>query len=226
MRQHNRILETVQDIDAGVAALRATCPIMRHAYELAGTPPLRRYTPDLRGLARIVVAQQVSAASADAIWGRLDRAVEYWSANRLSALPTERLRESGLSHSKTLTLKAIACAIEAGDLDLAELRLAPDEKVHEALTGVRGIGPWTADIFLLFCLGRADAFAPGDLALMTATARLMRARTLPDRNKLTRIAERWRPWRGVAARLLWACHPRLIEQHRRPHAKKGNKSKP
>ena len=103
------------------------------------------------------------------------------------------------------TLRAVSEAVERG-LDLDRLAHAPDTAVHEALTAVPGIGPWSADIFLLFCLGRADAFAPGDLALQAVAADVLSLDARPSREELPAIAERWRPWRGVAAHLLWAYY--------------------
>jgi DNA-3-methyladenine glycosylase II len=102
------------------------------------------------------------------------------------------LAGAGLSKPKIRTLRAIAAACSNG-LDLAALDGATDTQVHDALTDVVGIGPWTADIYIMFCLGRADAWAPGDLALQIAAQQ----------------AERWRPWRGVAARMLWAYYAAL-----------------
>jgi DNA-3-methyladenine glycosylase II len=103
------------------------------------------------------------------------------------------------------TLKALAVALEAG-LDLAQLSERPDADVHQALTALPGIGPWSADIYLLFCLGRRDAWAPGDLALQLATQHAMGLDRRPGPAELAAIAERWRPWRGVAARLLWGYY--------------------
>jgi DNA-3-methyladenine glycosylase II len=91
-------------------------------------------------------------------------------------------------------------------LDLARLDGHSDEEVHTALTAVNGIGPWTADIFLMFCLGRADAWAPGDLALQLAAQQAFALEEKPDKGALLELAERWRPWRGVAARLLWSYY--------------------
>ncbi len=101
------------------------------------------------------------------------------------------------------TLRAVGAAIADG-LDLRKLARAPESDVHETLTAVPGIGPWSADIFLLFCLGRADAFAPSDLALQIAAAAALGLPERPSSAALLTIAERWRPWRGVAAHMLWA----------------------
>ena len=124
----------------------------------------------------------------------------------------EELRRAGLSRGKVKTLRAMSAAIEAG-LDLNRLAHAPEEIVHATLTELPGIGPWSADIFLLFCLGRADAFAAGDLALQTAAASALQLRERPSREELLEIAERWRPWRGVAAHMLWAYY-KIPAEHR------------
>ncbi len=116
------------------------------------------------------------------------------------------LRAAGLSRGKVRTLRALSEAVLAGELDLAALDRAPEEEVREALVAINGIGPWTADIYLLFCLGRGDAFAPGDLALKLAVKSALALDEPPSAAELEAIAEQWRPWRGVAARLLWAFY--------------------
>jgi DNA-3-methyladenine glycosylase II len=118
-------------------------------------------------------------------------------------LSDEELRAAGLSRGKVRTLRAVCEAIEDG-LDLEQLAHEPEDVVHEVLTALPGIGPWSADIYLLFCLGRADAFPAGDLALQIVARRALRLRERPTPERLLAIAERWRPWRGVAAHLLWA----------------------
>jgi DNA-3-methyladenine glycosylase II len=116
-----------------------------------------------------------------------------------------------LSRPKIRTLRAIADACTNG-LDLARLASAGEEDVHAALTQVVGIGPWTADVYIMFCLGRADAWAPGDLALQVAAQRALALDERPSSDALEEIGERWRPWRGVAARLLWAYYAALKKQ--------------
>jgi DNA-3-methyladenine glycosylase II len=190
---------------AGVRALRRKCSHMRAIHDAAGDPPLRDYRPGFAGLARIVVGQQLSLASAQAIWRRLQQAIEPLTPEALFVLSDAELRAVGLSMGKVKTLRALSEAMVAG-LDLEGLAQAPEADVHEALTALPGIGPWTADIYLLFCLGRADAFAAGDLALQIAARAAMRLNERPTREELFAIAERWRPWRGVAAHLLWAYY--------------------
>jgi len=174
-------------------------------HDLAGDPPLRLRAPGFEGLARIIVGQQVSVASAEAIWSRTFAAVQPFDAATLLALPDEALRSAGLSRPKVRTLRAVAEAVADG-LDLAALATAEEATVRDALCGIGGIGPWTADVFALFCMGRADAFAPGDLALQVAAQMAFELAERPDPRQLEALAERWRPWRGVAARMLWAYY--------------------
>lgn len=198
-----RLIVSEADLATGVKALTRLCPHMKGVAARVGTPPLRRYPPDLKGLARIIVGQQLSIASAAAIWQRTEAAVAPFNARRLLAHDEAGLRAAGLSAAKVRTLKALAEAA-AGGLDVAALAHASDDEVRASLTAVHGIGPWTADIFLLFCLGRADAWASGDLALQLAARDVLGLKVRPAARELEAHAERWRPWRGVAARLLWA----------------------
>ncbi len=162
--------------------------------------------PGFEGLARIVVGQQLSVSSAEAIWTRTAATVAPFRADILLALSDAELKAAGLSAAKIRTLRATAAAVVAGDIDFARLAKAGEEDFRAELTAVSGIGPWTADIFRLFCLGHRDAFAPGDLALQVAVQYAMRMEARPAADALAEIAERWRPWRGVAARLLWAYY--------------------
>jgi DNA-3-methyladenine glycosylase II len=193
------------DIRAGVRALRRKCPIMRQVHDVAGAPPLRRRPAGFEGLARIIVGQQLSVASASAIWERTAAACRPFEPRILLGLDDAQLAQAGLSRPKIRTLRAIAGACRNG-LDLARLEQAAEEEVHAALTAVTGIGPWTADIYIMFCLGRADAWAPGDLALQIAAQQALGLAERPGTDEMRALAERWRPWRAVAARLLWAYY--------------------
>jgi DNA-3-methyladenine glycosylase II len=173
---------------------------------IAGRPPLRRRAPGLEGLAAIIVAQQVSVASARAIEARLLARFPGCDAAALARADEEELRACGLSRPKMRTLRACAEATLSGALDLEALARASAEEAHAALTTVKGIGPWTADIYLLFCLGHPDAFPAGDLALQEAAKIAFGLRRRPDAKKLDALARAWRPWRAVAARLLWSYY--------------------
>jgi DNA-3-methyladenine glycosylase II len=204
-------LETAADVRAGVRALCRKCCAMRRVHDATGDPPLRRRPAGFEGLARIVVAQQLSTVSAGAIWERFAVAIQPLRADVLLQASEQRLTSTGLSRTKIRTLRAIAIAVADDGLDLEHLSGASDQAVHEALTRLTGVGPWTADIFLMFCLGRRDAFAAGDLALQVAAQHALALGQRPSAPELLEHAERWRPWRGVAARLLWAYY-RLVKQ--------------
>jgi DNA-3-methyladenine glycosylase II len=200
-----RIIATDDDLREGVRALRRKCAIMRQVHDMAGHPPLRLRPAGFEGLARIIVGQQLSVASATAIWTRTADACKPFEPGMLLSLEDTQLAAVGLSRSKIRTLRAIAEACGNG-LNLAGLDRASEEEVHAALTEIVGIGPWTADVYIMFCLGRADGWAPGDLALQIAAQRAMSLDERPSAEMLREIGERWRPWRGVAARLLWAYY--------------------
>jgi DNA-3-methyladenine glycosylase II len=177
-----------------------------HLVEIGGPPPLRRREPGFSGLAAIIVSQQVSVASANAIFGRLEARIAPLDAETLLDAEEAVLRGCGLSTPKLKALRALAHEVAREGLDLAALGACEAAEAHARLTKVRGVGPWTADIFLLFCLGHPDAFPAGDLALQEAARLALGLRTRPDAKRLERIAERWRPYRGVAARMLWAYY--------------------
>jgi DNA-3-methyladenine glycosylase II len=174
--------------------------------EIGGRPPLRRREPGFAGLVWIIVSQQVSTASANAIFRRVESGLAPLSAKSVLAADDPALRACGLSSPKMRALRALAQAVERDALDLTGLAALSAEDAHRALVAVKGIGPWTADIFLLFCLGHPDAFPAGDLALQEATRLALGRKKRPDARALERIAERWRPLRGVAARILWAYY--------------------
>jgi len=202
------IIQTPDDIARGVAALCALDDRMARLHGLCGQPPLRRQQGGLEGLAWIIVSQQVSVASARAIWARTHQVFTPFTADRLRTAPDADFRAGGLSAPKIRTLRAVAEAL-AGGFDLDGLGDLPADEAHKRLTAVKGIGPWTADIYLLFCLGHADAFAAGDLALQEAARLAFDLDARPPAAALAGLAEAWRPWRGVAARLLWAYYARV-----------------
>jgi len=178
-----RRITSERDIKKGVAALIASCAHMARVHALAGNPPLRRRPPGFEGLARVIAGQQLSVASAKAIWQRLQARVQPFAVAPFLAVPEEDLRRAGLSAAKISTLHGVAEAIDTGDLDLDALTNAPEEAIHEQLTALKGIGPWTADIYILFCLGRPDAWSPGDLALQHAVRDALGLETRPDSGK-------------------------------------------
>lgn len=194
-------------LSAGLAALGKLDPdLVAEMLAIAGAPPLRARPPGLEGLVWIIVSQQLSTASANAIFGRLRAGFPSLDAAALIAASDDQLRGCGLSGAKIRTLRALCETIGAGLLDLAALAGLEAGAAHNALVAVKGIGPWTADIFLLFCLGHPDAWPVGDLALQEAARIALGRKRRPSAADLDAIGERWRPWRGVAARLLWAYY--------------------
>jgi DNA-3-methyladenine glycosylase II len=174
-----------------------------------GPPPLRSGKQGFGGLAAIIISQQVSVASAKAILTRVSQAIVPLEAEPVGAAPEAVLQSCGLSRAKIRTLKAVASAVKTGTLSFEQLTLMRPEAAHAALVAIHGIGPWTADIFLLFCLGHPDAWPAGDLALQEAARIALNLKKRPGTRELQAIGERWRPWRAVAARILWTYYRRL-----------------
>jgi DNA-3-methyladenine glycosylase II len=199
-------IHTESDLDAALASLTGLDPRFAHALTVAGRPPLRRRADGFAGLASIVVSQQLSTASAKAIWERLAAAFDPLDHAAVLRARTDKLARIGLSAPKIRALKAIAKAIARGELDLPGLVHLPADEAHRVLTAIHGIGPWTADIYLLFCLGHADAWPAGDLALQEATRLLLALEARPTTKEMGPLAEDWRPWRGAAAYMLWTYY--------------------
>jgi DNA-3-methyladenine glycosylase II len=199
-------IHTEADLDAALAALGEADPRFVPLIAEAGRPPLRRRSDGFAGLAAIIVAQQLSTASANAIWGRLAAAFEPLDPEAILRARPARLARLGLSAPKIRALKEIARAVKRGNLPLAALGELAAEDAHAALTAVHGIGPWTADIYLLACLGHADAWPAGDLALQEAARVAFALPARPTAKEMLALAESWRPWRAVAARILWSYY--------------------
>jgi DNA-3-methyladenine glycosylase II len=199
-------LETQADVDAGVRALIAQDPRLEKVAAIAGGTLLRRRAGGFAGLASIIVAQQLSVASAAAIWGRLSAAFDPLDPDKIRRARASTLARLGLSGAKIRTFKAITAAIHREGLDLDALAELPADEAHRTLTAIHGIGPWTADIYLLFCLGHPDAWPAGDLAVQEAMRLAFSLKTRPSARDMGPLAERWRPLRGVAACLLWSYY--------------------
>lgn len=189
----------------GLEALVAADPRLAPIRTAAGAVEIRYRPPGFEGIARIVVAQMLSVASAEAIWRKLERELGTVTVDTFLAATPEQLRAAGLSGGKVRTLAAVAEAAAAG-LDLSALAEAPPEEAVRVLTALPGIGVWTAEIFLLFCARHADVFPAGDLALQVAAMEGLALPARPKEKDMRAIAEAWAPWRGVAAKLLWAYY--------------------
>lgn len=202
-------IETEADILTGTAHLAAVCPTLRAVIAETGQPPLRRSEGGFRGLVRIVIAQQLSVKAAAAIQTKVEAAVPGLEPVRFAGADDPTLRAAGLSAGKVRTLRAAAIAARDGVIDFDHLAAAPIALIHEQLTALPGIGPWTADIYAMFCLGHGDAFAPGDLALQEAARIAFALKERPKDDVFLALARHWSPWRAVAARVLWAYYARV-----------------
>lgn len=195
-------LRTQDDMMVGLAHLGSADPQLPAIIAEVREVPLRQDRPGFEGLARIICAQQISKQAAEAIWERLRHSVAPFEPEWFLRTDEAALRGAGLSKAKIETLRGVATACVRG-FDMRGLDLLPADEAIAAMTAHKGIGRWTAEVYLLFCAGHADIFPAGDLALMTAARDVLRLERRPSEKELRGIAERWSPWRGVAAKLLW-----------------------
>lgn len=198
------VLGCEADVAAGVTRLLALEPRFAAVVTAHGHPPLRQAGASLEGLLRIVTDQLISRQAGTAIWRRIEAKLSPFEPVAIARKREASLMKLGLSGAKARSFKAIAAAVADGRLDFASLKMLSDEEILRRLTALNGIGPWTADIFLLTAMGRSDAWPAGDLALQVAAQHLFELKTRPSHKQLTLMAEGWRPWRSVAARLLWS----------------------
>lgn len=196
-----RIIETPACVAEGADFLSRVEPRFAHALSLTGPLPLRRRRDGFAALLDAIVSQQVSVAAADAIWGRL-KAAGLTGPRKIMWASDEELRACGMSRQKIRYARELA----GSGIAFAHLREMPTDEVIERLIVVPGIGRWTAEIYAMFSLGRADVFAPGDLALQESARLLFGMEARPSERQLREVSSAWSPWRGVAARLLWAYY--------------------
>jgi len=182
-----------------------------------GLPPLWEREEGFHTLIHIILEQQVSLASAKATYTKLQQAVNPLEPESFLKLNDEKLKQTGFSRQKTRYGRALACAVIDGSLDLPGLGQMEDREAKTQLMNVKGIGPWTADIYLLMALGRTDIWPRGDLALEVAFQRLRGLQKKPAWEEMKTASTAWKPWRAVAARLLW--HFYLSEQRKLSHKK-------
>src|SRR5450432_4464271 len=194
------------DLEAAVHALVKQDPRLKPVLKIAGMPALRRREPGYAGLAAIVCGQQVSTASAAAIWGRVSAAFDPFHHDALKKARADRLGRLGLSGAKIKTLKNLARELATERLNLEVLANEDADAAHNTLTALHGIGPWTADVYLLFCLGHGDAWPAGDIAIQEAIKLGLGLETRPTAKQMAPLAEPWRPLRGAAAHLWWAYY--------------------
>jgi DNA-3-methyladenine glycosylase II len=194
---------TEADLPVAVAVLAARDPALATIAARFGVPPLWAREPGFPTLVHLVLEQQVSLASAKAAFDRLAVATGALTPAAFQALDDAELLAIGFSRQKTRYARALAQAVASGDLDLDALPGVDDDEVDRRLTAVPGIGPWTSTIYRLMVLRRPDAWPDGDIALAQAVAETRGLDGRPTPDELRLIAEAWRPWRAVAARMLW-----------------------
>ena len=194
---------TTATLAEGVAELSRRDPHLAAVVARHGVPPLWDRPPGFETLVQIILEQQVSIASGRAAYARLLRAAGAMTPGRIAALRDADLAGAGLTRQKSAYVRGIAQTIVSGELDLAHIETLDDDAARAELIKLKGVGPWTADIYLLMALGRPDVFPSFDLALAVAMRQVKRLRKLPHAERQREISESWRPWRAVSARLLW-----------------------
>ena len=218
-------IRTESDLDAALAALTSADARFAALLTHGGRPPLRRRPAGFAGLAATVVSQQLSTASAGAIWARLAATFDPFEPQAIIRARASKLARLGLSAPKIRALKEIARAVASERLALTSLAAIEAEAAHAALTAVHGVGPWTADIYLLSCLGHADAWPAGDLALQEAARLAFALPRRPSAKEMVALAEMWRPLRAVAARVLWTYYRAVKGRDQRQSALRTRPSK-
>ncbi|MGV7218756.1 DNA-3-methyladenine glycosylase family protein [Bradyrhizobium sp. UFLA05-112] len=199
-------LETQSDLEEAIQALVKRDARLKPVLEIAGMPSLRRREAGFAGLAHIVCGQQLSTASAGAIWERLNVALDPFDHEAVRRARANRLGRLGLSAAKIKTLKHLARELAAERLNLDVLAEEDADAAHHTLIALPGIGPWTADVYLLFCLGHGDAWPAGDLAVQEGIRIGLGLKTRPTEKQMAPLAEPWRPLRGAAAHLWWSYY--------------------
>jgi DNA-3-methyladenine glycosylase II len=210
------MVRTTGSIRKQVEALAAREPAFALVVERHGVPPPRNSEPGAQTLLRTIVGQQVSVAAARSMWAKIEAAFGSPPDLRLLLAATdEQLRAVGMSRQKSGYIRSLAELVISGELDLGKLP-KDDEQAIALLTKIKGIGRWSAEIYLLFAEGRADVFPAGDLAVLIELGRLMGLDEKPSERQLRQIAEAWRPYRGAAAILAWHSYNNVVKNSGAP----------
>lgn len=207
MRHAPQGIDVFSDVSGPSRALGRRSPALRRANAAIGRPTIRRREGGFHGLFRIIVEQQVSVPSAQAIWKRCLEALDCASPSAVKAVGTEGLKRLGLSSPKASYIIGLADSVESELLDFERIASLADEEAARALCTLKGVGPWTASIYLLFCEGRVDIWPPRDVALKHAFCAA--AGKDIGQEELDIRSDEWAPWRGVAAHILWTYYAHL-----------------
>jgi DNA-3-methyladenine glycosylase II len=194
---------TSETLAEGVAELARRDPHLAEVVARHGAPPLWDRPPGFETLVQIILEQQISLSAGRAAYARLERLAGAVTPERIAVLTESDLRGAGLTRQKSAYIRGLALAIVAGEFDPRRLTEMDDASARTELIKLKGVGAWTADIYLLMALGRADIWPSGDLALVAAIREVKRLRALPSLDRIGRITRAWTPWRAVAARVLW-----------------------
>ena len=206
MRPSLKTIETQQDIENGLAKLREMDPELIPIINEAGEVPLRRETSGFAGLSRIIIGQHVSTAAASAIHGRFIELIGQSTPDAFLDAGEEIWIEVGLTRAKQHAIASLAEAVRDEHLDLNQLAELPASEAIGKLVSLKGIGPWTAEVYLLFCAGHPDIFAAGDLAIREAVRHAYKMRERPPEKQLRTLSKKWSPYRGIATRLFWSYY--------------------
>lgn len=203
-----------KQLTRAVKQLAKSCDVIARAHDHCGVPEWRTRPGGYDGLARIIAYQQLSTKAAATIWGRVEVQLGKVTPTNVLAADIDALRACGLSRPKIAHIRSIAEAVQSGSLNLRRVAKASDEDAQAELVAVKGIGPWTADVYLMFCLGRWDVFPHADIGLSEAYRMITNQRKRHPPKKFLRTGEKWRPYRGVAAHMLWSYINQVREEQR------------
>lgn len=214
---------TARTLKRDLHALAARDADMAAALERFGYPELRTRPPGFEALLRAIVAQQISTHAAAAIWKRIEAAVTPLTPEAYCAMGDDAMRACGLSRQKLGYMRSLAELVASGDVPLDRLDAHDDEAAIAQLVKIKGIGRWTAEIYIMFALGRRDVWPADDLGLMVGAQRIKRLRKRPDRKRMLRLGEAWRPWRSAASHLLWHYFHATTDEARALKAARASK---
>ncbi|HEY2070947.1 MAG TPA: hypothetical protein VGG48_15435 [Rhizomicrobium sp.] len=215
--------KALDDAIAALVAADARLHVVLARIQKPAFVPRRRH--GFEALVSIVASQQLSNAAADTIFARVKAKVVPFDPATLLATDAVTLRACGLSAPKQKHMKTIAAAILDGTLDLTKVRRMDDDSARAHLTAVKGIGPWTADVYLMSSLGRADIWPVGDVALQASITRVLGLRKRPNEKAMEKLSKIWRPWRTVVARMFWVHEDGIRQEKREALKAKAAKAK-